>query len=333
MPCVLPVLSIKVLSLITHKEDANKAWINGLIFTSGVLASFWILAGLLIALKAAGQQIGWGFQFQSPVFVIALSILLLGMALNLFGVFEIGASLTKLGGAINLSSGYRGSFLSGILATVVATPCTAPFMGTALGFALTQSAINALLIFTFLGLGMAFPFLILCRFPRLLKFVPRPGPWMTTFKKFLGALLLVTVTWLLWVLSLQLNAGQTTVSNKGEGIAWQPYSAAYVTELKTGDEPVFIDFTAAWCLNCQVNDRVVFHNKDVIKKFKELGIVAVKADWTNYDEEITQALASYGKNSIPLYVLYGKDKSQEPYIFPEIITPSLIIKALEEKIE
>ena len=337
MPCVLPVLSLKILGLIKSADNRRKILISGLLFVGGVVVSFWILAGILVALQSAGHQLGWGFQFQSPVFVIAIALVLFILALNLFGVFEIRFALNVRPGVTSL--GYWGSFLSGILATVVATPCTAPFMGTAIGFALTQPPIVALLIFTCLGLGMASPFLLLCIFPGALRFIPKPGKWMYGLKVALGILLLACVVWLVWVLGLQqgfwTDLSHPTTQNlnvKNDKISWQEFSPELLAQLRTQGKPVFIDFTAAWCLSCQVNDRLVFQNDKVARTFKELGITALKADWTNHSESISKTLSGYGKNSIPLYVLYGNQR-EAPFILPELVTVDLVVKVLQQNIK
>ncbi len=392
MPCVLPVLSLKVLGFVRHADESRKKALgHGLVFTAGVLISFWVLVGVLLALRAGGEELGWGFQLQSPAFLIVLSGFMFLFGLNLLGVFEIGTSLTAVGGKTASASGWGGSFLNGITATVVATPCTAPFMGSALGFSLTQPIWVVWLIFTFLGLGMAAPYVVLSAFPRLLKFLPKPGRWMETLKQVMGFLLLATVIWLSWVLSVQAgslavvlllavllllgiggwvlgrwgtfsaSAGRrytaytfaavfilggvgigiagvnsapavTTRSavqgESGDGISWQPYTEDRWNELKNSDSAVFIDFTAAWCLSCQVNERVAFSSPEVQKQFAGLKIVPLKADWTSRNKEITEALAHYGRNSVPLYVLYGPDKTKDPVILPEIITPGIVIDAL-----
>ena len=389
MPCVLPVLSLKIMGFVQQANDEKESVLKqGLIFTLGVLVSFWILAGALIALRQGGEQLGWGFQLQSPTFLILLSTFLFLFALSLFGVFEIGTSLTSIGGRTS-KPGWAGSFLNGVTATVVATPCTAPFMGSALGFALTQPPFISLLIFTFVGLGMAFPYLLLSSSPKLLKFVPKPGAWMETFKQFMGFLLVGTVLWLVWVLGIQAGnnavtgllsalllssiAGwiigkwatlvqtqtkrliaylistliiglgiyiaisslefSTAPSGKGntvssEGIQWESYSPERIEELKASGKPFFLDFTAAWCLSCQVNDKVVFGSKDVVEKFREKNIVAIKADWTSRDEKITKALESFGRNSVPLYVLYKKDGTFK--LLPELITPGIVLDEIEK---
>jgi thiol:disulfide interchange protein DsbD len=390
MPCVLPVLSIKVLGFVQQARDEHASpWRHGVFFTLGVLVSFWVLAGILIALRTSGQQLGWGFQLQSPSFLVLLASILFLFGLNLFGVFEVGTSLTGVGGQSNQTGDVLGAFVSGVTATVVATPCTAPFMGTALGFAITQPIIVSFSVFTALGLGMAFPYVILSSFPALLRFLPKPGRWMESFKQLLGFLLMATVVWLLWVLGLQkgvesvvvmllafviLSAAAWVLGRWGQlstsgrirvvasgvavvmmifaigislrtvlnqplraatatkhpaGIEWQSFDPDRLAELRTAGEPVFIDFTAAWCLSCQVNERVALNSNTVIKRFNELGIHALKADWTHRDESITKALATYGRNSVPLYVLYGPTPDAEPVILPEILTPKIVLEALE----
>lgn len=316
MPCVLPVLSIKVLGFLNQAEETHsRPWKHGALFALGVLVSFWVLAGIMLAIRAGGNQLGWGFQLQSPWFVGALAVLFVVFGLNLMGLFEIGTSLMTLGGSWN--SRYSGHFASGVLAAVVATPCTAPFMGSALGFAMTQPSGVALSIFTSLGLGMALPYVVLASFPGLLRFVPKPGPWMVRLKQFLGILLLATAVWLFWVLSLQLKTGPS-------------FSPERVQTLREQGTPVFIDFTAAWCLSCQVNERVVLNKPEVQKKFEELGVVTLKADWTNHNETITQALALYGRNSVPFYVLYGRNPKSPPQILPALLTPGIVLDALEK---
>lgn len=391
MPCVLPVLSIKIMGFVQQAgEDKKKILNHGLMFTLGVLISFWILAGALVALRAGGQELGWGFQLQSPTFLIILSVFLFLFALNLFGVFEIGTSLMSVGSKSASKSGSGGAFMSGVTATVVATPCTAPFMGTALGFAIAQPAFVTMAIFTSLAVGMAFPYLLLSIFPAWLKYLPKPGSWMETLKQFMGFPLAATVIWLAWVLGLQtgsdgvaallialllaslgvwiygkwgtftstntvklvsrtfaiilIAAGlffgitsatssvktvSETISNSEDGIKWEKFSQSKLDELRSAGTPVFIDFTAAWCLTCQVNERVAINTSDVIKKFDEKNIVALKADWTSRDDEITKALAKFGRNSVPLYVLYAENLD-EPIVLPEVLTSGIVLETLEK---
>ena len=392
MPCVLPVLSIKIMGFVQQANDTeSKPWQHGLVFMLGVLISFWVLAGALLILQAGGEQLGWGFQLQSPVFLIILSAFIFLFGLSMFGVFEIGTSLTTVGGKTQGMGGWMGSFVSGVTATVVATPCTAPFMGSALGYALSQPYWVAMTIFTFLGLGMAFPYVLLSSIPKLLSFVPKPGRWMESMKQFMGFLLMATVLWLLWVLSIQsgsmmviiilglmlvlslagwiygrwgnlampkrtriistslsliiiivsiylsldsvksfaVTPGELTTKSGKDGIKWQPYAPEYLEQLKAEGKPIFLDFTAAWCLSCQVNESVAFGSEKVQQRFEQLGIIAVKADWTLRDETITQALAQYGRNSVPLYVYYPEGTAEKPIILPEIITPGIVLDVLK----
>jgi len=388
MPCVLPVLSLKIFSIVQQSGEDRKKRINhGLAFTLGVLATFWVLAITLILLRAGGEQLGWGFQLQSPAFLIVLTTLLFLFGLSMFGVFEIGTSLTAVGQGSAKEEGFIGSFSSGVLATVVATPCTAPFMGSALGYALSQPSYVALLVFTFLGLGMAAPYMLLTTSPSLSKYVPKPGAWMETFKQFMGFLLMATVLWLLWVFSLQVGADGLLVllgsfilasmggwifgrwgniakpkptrvkamivaallviggtiftfnnidtknaatSNAHQGnIKWQTFSPELVKKYSEEGKPVFIDFTAAWCLSCQVNEKVAFSSEEVQNAFDKMGVEMLKADWTNKDEIIGRELAKFGRNSVPLYVLYSGKQNVEPVLLPEIITPGIVLDALE----
>ena len=204
-------------------------------------------------------------------------------------------------------------------------------MGTAIGFAVTQSAFVNLLIFTFLGLGLAFPFIILSAFPQALKFIPKPGPWLKTFKRILALLLIATILWLVWVLSYVLDtripANQTQTD--ATTINWFDYSPELMEKLAWEGKTVFLDFTAKWCLSCQVNERVALDKKEVADKFRELGVVAVKADWTRFDARITRALAGLGKNSIPVYVIYSGENHRNMKILPEIITSITVLEALE----
>lgn len=394
MPCVLPVLSLKVLSFVRHAgEQPRRAWRQGAAFTIGVLVSFWGLAGLLLLLRAGGEQVGWGFQLQSLPFVAFLAGLFFLLGLNLFGVFEVGASLIAAGNLAARQTGLASSFWNGALATLVATPCTAPFMGSALGFGLSQPPAVSLLVFTALGLGMAAPYLVLSLNPRLLRFVPRPGAWMAGFKQLMGFFLMTTVVALVWLfgqqagvdgmalllaallamglggwifgrgtapgrtprarliastLALLLVAGgfllglsQAQASPEAKapqprpedgGLAWEEFTPERLAELRAQGRPVFIDFTAAWCLTCQVNERVALRAPEVETRFRREGVVLLRADWTRRDERITQALASYGRQGVPLYVLYGPGASGEPRVLPEVITPGLVLEAIEESL-
>jgi thiol:disulfide interchange protein/DsbC/DsbD-like thiol-disulfide interchange protein len=386
MPCVLPVLSLKVLGFLKQAGvHPRHARVHGLVFAAGVVLSFWALAGILLALRALGRHVGWGFQLQSPGFVVFLAFLFFLLALNLFGVFEMGAALTSAGNVAAGRSGLGHSFWNGALATIVATPCTAPFMGSALGYGLSQPAAVSLLIFTALGLGMAAPYVALSWSPRLLRFLPRPGPWMEGFKQLMGFCLMATVIALLWLFGQQAGVdgiavllgalllaglgawvyGRPSVSVRGRALRvsvsaalvvaalaigfgparaasaarasapvpdsrWQPWSEARVAELRGQGRPVFVDFTAAWCLTCQVNARVALDTPEVAERFEREGVTLLKADWTLRDDRITQALAAHGRQGVPVYVLYGRDPKGEPHLLPEILTPTIVLEALDE---
>ena len=390
MPCVLPVLSLKVFSLMKHAgENPKAAWLQGVAFTAGVVLSFWVLAGLLLALRAAGNQLGWGFQMQSPGFVLALILLFFLLALNLFGVFELGTSLVGLDAkAAGRLGGLASSFGNGALATLAATPCTAPFMGSSLGFAAQQPPAIALLIFTFLALGMAAPYLLLTIFPGALRFVPRPGAWMEAFKQFMGFLLMATVIFLVyvfgalvgeeqvpWLLFVLLIAGvaawiygrwgspvhtptvrlisiaialavfgyavswgvtlakaapEGTAAERMVAIGWQPWSQDAVNQALAQGKPVFVDFTAAWCLSCKVNERVALETDDVRKAFAQKNVTLLRGDWTHSDPAISKTLQQYHRDGVPLYLLYSPKAQDTPQVLPEVLTPGIVLDALDK---
>lgn len=384
MPCVFPVLSVKVLALLEHgggAGDPARGRKHGLAFGAGVLLSFWLLAGILMALRAGGEQLGWGFQLQSPAVVALLALLMFALGLNLSGVFEIGLTLTRLGGA-GAGAGYGDSLLTGGLAVLVAAPCTAPFMGAALGFALVQPAVVGLLVFTALGLGLALPFVILASAPRLLRFLPRPGPWLETLKQFFAFPLYATVVWLLWVLGQQAGVdalaivllamilfamgawiwarGVRTASSAVRTVAgavmlgaiaatwvganraappaavavttpgWEPWSEARVRALRQEGRAVFVDFTAAWCLSCQVNERLALQTASVRNAFSAGNVALLRADWTSRDSSITNVLAGFGRSGVPLYVLYPAGGTGAASILPAVLTPGMVVDAVRK---
>jgi thiol:disulfide interchange protein/DsbC/DsbD-like thiol-disulfide interchange protein len=382
MPCVLPVLSLKVFSLIRHAgENPGSAWKQGVAFTAGVVISFWILAGLLIALESAGNQLGWGFQMQSPGFVLALTFLFFLLGLNLLGVFEFGTSLVGLDvKATSQLGGLTSSFANGALATLAATPCTAPFMGSAVGFAAQQSAAISLLVFTFLALGMAAPYLALTTFPGALRLVPKPGAWMETLRQFMGFLLLGTVIYLVYVFgaligqeivpmllgallvaalaawifgrgSPPVHAAATRFFSTlaallllgvalGEGVRlthwvpvkddWQVYSPAAVQQALKDGHPAFVDFTAAWCLSCKVNEQVALDIDSTKKLFAQKHIALFRGDWTHSDPEISKTLREFNRDGVPLYLLYSPRIPTVPEVLPEVLTPGIVRDALQK---
>jgi thiol:disulfide interchange protein DsbD len=388
MPCVLPVLSMKAFGLVQHaREHAATLRRHGLAYTLGVLVSFAVVAGVLLALRAGGEQIGWGFQLQSPVFVTLLALALFAIALSLSGVIVIGSRWSGLGQSLAGRAGYAGSFFTGALATLAATPCTAPFMGVAVGYAVTQPWLTALLVFEALGLGLALPFLLLTLVPAWRGVLPAPGPWMTRAQQLLAFPLYASVAWLVWVVSQQ--AGPTGVAAALAGLVliafaawlhglvreapglrrrvasllalalvvvavalgalaspgsvtrtsgasprqdgWEPFSPARLAELRAASTPVFVNITAAWCLTCLVNERVALKAPAVEEAFARKGVVMLKADWTRRDPVITQVLGSFGRNGVPLYLLYpAGGATREPAVLPQILSERILIDATKE---
>ncbi|MBL8310404.1 MAG: thioredoxin family protein [Burkholderiales bacterium] len=381
MPCVFPVLSLKILSFAQHSAHSaagtRRMRQHGVFYAVGVVLSFLALAGALLALKSAGSAIGWGFQLQNPGVVWALAVIFFLIGLNLMGAFEVGQLAPS--SLLSMQAKHPGvdAFFAGVLAVIAASPCTAPFMGAALGFALTQSAAAALAVFAALGLGMALPYVLLAWFPKWLDRLPRPGPWMVTFKQVLAFPMFVTVVWLVWVLSLQAGAdgaaigllglvglafgawliGSMRPSVRWAGVAaalvaavlawpagelaqtattapagksstaqWQAWDPALVAKLNGEGKPVFVDFTAAWCVSCQANKRLVLTRAEIEQAFAAKNVTLMRADWTNRDERITQALAAMGRSGVPVYVLHAPGKPAQ--LLPELLTTGIVKEAL-----
>jgi thiol:disulfide interchange protein DsbD len=322
MPCVLPVLSIKILGFAQMGGNADRAAmrLHGSLYALGVVSSFLLLAGLLALLKSLGNEIGWGFHLQSPVVVVLLALLFLALALNLSGLFEFGSFLpSRLAGA-GAGHGRRDAFLTGVLAVAVASPCTAPFMGAALGYALAGSASEAIAVFAALGVGMALPYVLLAWNPQWLRWVPRPGAWMLRMKQLLSLPLYATVLWLAWVLALQ--SGLLAAASD-----WEKYSPAKLERYGQQGKTVFVDYTAAWCVTCQVNKQLVLSRPEVESALRAGGIVLMRADWTRRDEEITRALAALGRKGVPVYAVYRP--GAEPLLLPEILTRDTVLSLLD----
>ncbi len=394
MPCVFPVLSMKAASLAGHAHDAGKTRLQGLVFLLGVVATFLALAGLLLAVRAGGAAVGWGFQLQSPLVIAGLALLMLLVALNMSGVFEIGTSVQGVGAEASSKGGAAGAFFTGALAVVVAAPCTAPFMAGALGYALTQPPIVALAVFLALALGFAAPFVAVAFVPGLQKLLPRPGAWMEVLKKGLAFPMYGAALWLVWVFAQQADtlalgqvlaagvlaafgawlyglsqarrasgkpstasaivglvavvaavavAGVSAVAAKpastaaatsqapvaGPGLVAEAWSPEKVKALQAEGRPVLVDFTAAWCVTCQVNEKVALSGAKVADAFKAKNAVYLKADWTNRDPTIAKALAEFGRVGVPLYVVYPK-AGGAPAILPQLLTEGLVVDAIEK---
>jgi thiol:disulfide interchange protein DsbD len=380
MPCVFPVLSIKVLALVNHSRmSRRRRHYHGMAYTLGVLACFGVFAAIVLAFKAGGAELGWGFQFQSPLFVLFLAYLMFAVGLSQSGVVSFGASMSRLG-AFGGNDGYGMSFLMGALAAIVATPCTAPFMGAALGFAVAQPAPILLAIFFALGLGLALPYLLLTYWPSLLRYLPRPGPWMERLKQALAFPMYATAIWLVWVLAQQAGVNAVAAALGGmlliafaawlfasSGKSWRVanYSLSAVSvvaalaigiyfvkdaaapdqtvstnaryeiftptrldELRAQNRPVFVNLTAAWCITCLVNERVALERTNVISAFEAANIAYLKGDWTHRDPAITQMLAKFGRNGVPLYVFYPAGASSQPVVLPQILTPEIVLREI-----
>ena len=383
MPCVFPVLFIKGLSLLRSSQaERHTLRAHGWMYTLGILVSFWAVGVTLLVLRAGGAELGWGFQFQSPVFLALIALLLLFVSLSLAGQFEIGLSLTGAGGSLAQRQGYAGSFFTGVLAMVVATPCTAPLMGVALGYAVAHGAVASMTVFTALGLGLATPFLLLAFNPGWTRLLPKPGAWMEVLKQVISIPIFATVIWLVWLFTQLAGAnalmgllagflllgiagallghfparraataaalllvalavvipvyatqvfranetGTEAHSSTGD---WQPYSRTALEEDLAAGKPVFVDFTASWCLSCQVNQRLVLDRADVQQRLRKSGVVLMKADWTRHDPAIGEALAALGRSGIPAYALYSASPDGAPHMLPEVLTRGAVFSALD----
>ena len=375
MPCVFPIISLKALSFISMGGSSNtKIRLHALNFCLGVIISFISIALLIVALQKTGNIVGWGFQLQSPLIVSSLCILMLIIGLILLLDIDIGSSLTRLGVIGNNETTYVSSFNTGVLAVIVASPCTAPFMGAAIGYAILQPSAITIPIFLFLGIGFSLPYLILALFPGLISRMPKPGQWMNYLKQFFALPMFGTALWLLWVFSLQTNLNSLIVliltmllisimfwlntkdiskniktlslslillavisqllsinkieSNDEVLVASQNIGLDNIeTKLQTQNQAYLINFTAAWCITCQANEKLALSKPSVKKYLKDNDIQYIKIDWTNRNDEILLFLNKYERTGVPLY-LYWKPGFEETKILPSILTEDLLIKSL-----
>jgi len=395
MPCVLPVIALKIFGFVNQaRETPAQVRKLGIVYGLGVLFSFLVLAGLVIGVQSAGKLASWGMQFGNPYFIVAMVTLVTLVALNLFGLFEVTLAGSAMGTASELASreGTSGAFFNGVLATALATPCTAPFLAGALGFAFAQPPAIIVLVFLTVGLGLAAPYVVLSFQPAWLKFIPKPGAWMEKFKIAMGFPMLATAFWLLsltgrhygtggmlWVgiflifvaaavwiwgefvqrgqkrkglamiLSLLFLAGgyalalekqlqwrhppkltAGVIATDPDGIQWQPWSAAAVAKARSEGRPVFVDFTADWCVTCQANKKTSIEIDSVRKKLKEINAVSLLGDYTLVPDDITEELKRFGKAGVPLVLVYPKDASKPPLELPSLLTPSIVLDALDQ---
>lgn len=324
MPCVFPILMLKVFQVV-HSHQEKTARSSLLLYVLGVLVSFWILALIILSLQAAGHVVGWGFQLQSPTFTLFLISLFTLMGVYFLGLLPMPSfKFLNAGQGLAQRQDHIGAFFTGVLAVVVASPCTAPFMGAAMGYALSRSAPEVLAIFTSLGFGLSFPFLLLALFPKSLSWLPKPGAWMMYFKKLMALPLFATALWLGWVFTQQLTPIST------EDGYWETFTPEKVEDMKS-HQPVFVNFTASWCISCQVNERIAFQNEEVKTFIKDHNIKMLKADWTQKNPEIADILRSYGRAGVPLYLFFTPE-NQKPLILPEVLTPQILIHQLKEEL-
>ncbi|WP_296498051.1 thioredoxin family protein [Rhodoferax sp.] len=377
MPCVFPVLAIKVMSFTQHANDRRGHRISGLAYSVGVVTSFVALGALMLGLRSAGEQLGWGFQLQAPAVVAALAVLFTILGLNLAGLFEFGKFLPSRVAAHQAKNPALNAFLSGVLAVAIASPCTAPFMGASLGLALGLPALQALLIFAAIGVGMALPYLAASLIPAVAKLLPRPGLWMDTFRRAMAFPMFATVVWLVWVLgqqsgidgasallallvALSLVIWSLTVRGRGRVVIaiisiaifalltgaigqnvlkitdttttatstdrWQPWAPGRVDSVLATGVPVFVDFTAAWCVTCQYNKKTTLVNPAVLADLDAKKVTLLRADWTRRDPAITAALSQLGRNGVPVYVIYKTGRA--PVVLSEILSVAEVRSAL-----
>jgi thiol:disulfide interchange protein DsbD len=374
MPCVFPVLAIKVIGFSQHAQDRRAHRVSGLAYTAGVVLSFMALGALMLGLRAAGEAIGWGFQLQSPAVVASLAALFTLIALNLAGMFEFGHFLPSSVASLQARHPVADSFLTGVLAVAVASPCTAPFMGASLGLTATLPAAQALAVFVALGLGLALPYLAASLVPAVARALPRPGAWMDTLRKLMAFPMLATVVWLVWVLGQQSGidgagallillvglslvvwalslAGRARVWMGGVSLAtmallvwafapqittvptaqaptqapaqasstgWQPWAPGAVEQILASGRPVFVDFTAAWCVTCQYNKKTTLADTGVMADLQTKNVALLRADWTRRDPAITAALAALGRSGVPVYVFYRP--GHPPVVLTEVLS-------------
>ena len=375
MPCVFPIISLKVLSFVSmSNQSPSKIRAHALSFCTGVMVSFLVIGLAMILLKQAGLFLGWGFQLQSPVVVGLLSLLMFVIGLVLLSDINIGSSLTRLGGA-GASDNLIGSFSTGILAVIVASPCTAPFMGAALGYALIQPSGLTLPVFSALGLGFAFPYFMLSASPSLINYLPKPGSWMVTLKEFFAFPMFATSIWLIWVFSFQTSSNevifllitillislliwiaskinkpnysivifiiavfiiffqfkdipskeiQSPSALKLESFNYVEWNENIENEYQNKNQAYLINFTAAWCITCQTNDKIALSRPNIKEYIYENNIEYIIADWTNKNDDILKTLESYNRNGVPLYIFW-KPGMKESKILPAILTEQILL--------
>ena len=391
MPCVLPVLSLKVFGFVKQAgDDRSRIWKMGLAYSAGTISTFLLLALIIIGVQMAGVSIGWGFQFQHPLFVIAMISLITVMSLSLFGVFYVQVGGGSAVDRLAQKEGYVGAFGKGVSATILSTPCTAPFLGSALGFAFSQPWFVVIAIFITIGAGLSAPYMLLCWKPGWMKFLPKPGDWMERFKEAMGFLMLGSAAWLLFVLSRQTGAAAVSATvtfllilsacawmigrfadlnatrsrrlavwfvslvltglsfwyivmptldardqathrtaSQVNGVQWEPFSPEALQKHLDDGKIVMIDFTADWCLTCKLNEQVIT-GQTVTDRMKANNAVVLVVDWTNRDAEVLKLIRRFGRSGVPLCVVFGPKDPGNPIVLPELLTPQMVLDALDK---
>jgi thiol:disulfide interchange protein DsbD len=386
MPCVLPVISLKIFSFVSQAgQEPKRVFRLGLAFVAGVFVFFLGMAAVAIALHSAGKTFFWGMQFADPRLFIGLISLVVIFALSMFGVFEItlGSTAENAIGSAARNEGYTGAFVHGLFTTLLGTSCTAPILGSVLGFISTQSPVVIVLAFLLMAAGMSLPYFLLTWHPKWLRFLPKPGAWMERFKQIMGFVLLAVALWLLgvmgksrgveamtatvyflaalafaswiygighrrwWALVLAIGIGlvggkfflpealskskttETAIAANKFGITWEPFSKARVNSARAQNQPVFIDFTAEWCVNCKANEKLVLDTPAVSDALKAKKVVTLRADWTDFDAEIGTYIKKLGRAGVPVYVLYPPGE-ENPIVFPEILTQKTVTDELDK---
>jgi len=374
MPCVFPVISLKVLSFVSMGgDDHAKIRNHALAFVGGVMSTFLSIATALMIIRSTGSMVGWGYQLQSPVVVGILTLIMLGIGMILLTNINVAAGLTNIGSSVQNRNDYSGSFFTGVLAVVVASPCTAPFMGAAVGYALLQPSFATLPIFLSLGLGFAGPYLILAIKPQWISSLPKPGPWMETLKQFFAFPMIATALWLMWVFMVQTSGDaliQLLILGLSLGLAiwmiaafegrWKwvgliltfiasiqifnnlpnntneitqsadadSWNLSIESDLQANNQAYLINFTAAWCITCQTNEKAALARTSVQDYLAERNIKYIKADWTNRNEDIAIGLAKYERSGIPLYIFW-KPGMRNSKILPAVLTEDLLIRSMQ----
>ena len=365
MPCVLPVLSLKVYSLVSLKNSSvNELRKNGILIIFGIIFSFLVLSAFVIFLKSFGHQVGWGFQFQNLYFILFLTLIILIFGLNLLGFFEIilPNKINNFFHSKILSESYISNFLSGAFSTLLATPCSAPFLGTAVGFSMMASNLTIILIFFCISLGFAFPYIMLILLPKLRNFLPKPGSWMENFKVFLGLLLILTFSWLLYLLNIEnvyifgivsliifisifrnsnlfnIISGSLSVSllffilfsfSNENKKSWSNFDEETLSKYLNSNNLIILDFTADWCVTCQVNKISTLNSNEVNDFFEENNVKLMRADWTDKNKKILEFMSQFNRYGIPLNIIYGP-KNKKGKVLPEILTKTIVINGLDE---